>query len=230
MMKRLTIIVLVLCIIARSDVRRSSAAPLIPTTYALSCNSITVSGPSVEVPLPYLSYVNVEVYDFTAKKDVINQTIYMPTSNSQPYQFTLSFTAAFGAIWKPGDTLVILIYDNNLGFKADTGITIPPCPESPCPIFTDGRLNDCDAGQTAAVYCQSNGSVEVKAIYKGEGYPAFTASEDEIAKVPTHPAKNTLIKSGNGAFLYRLTSGLLQVNRAEDGTGKVYSFKFGCGS
>jgi hypothetical protein len=98
-----------------------------------------------------------------------------------------------------------------------------------CANFSDGRLNKCDAGQTAAVYCKADGSVEVLAIYKGEGYPAFTATTEEIAKVPTHPAKNTLIKSGNGAFLYRLTSGLLQVNRAEDGTGKVYSFRFGCG-
>jgi hypothetical protein len=41
---------------------------------------------------------------------------------------------------------------------------------------------------------------------------AFTASAAEIAKVPKHPAQNTLIKSGHGAALYRLTNGLLQVN------------------
>jgi hypothetical protein len=95
-----------------------------------------------------------------------------------------------------------------------------------CPIFTDGRLNNCDPGQTAAVYCQSNGAIEVLAIFNSKGYPAFVATPDEIAKVPAKPSVNTLIKSGNGASLYRLTSGELQVNRAEDGTGKLYRFIF----
>jgi hypothetical protein len=95
-----------------------------------------------------------------------------------------------------------------------------------CP-FSDGRLNHCDAGQTAAVYCQSDGSVTVLAIYKSQGYPAFTASVAEIAAVSAKPAKNTLIKQGNGAFLYRLTSGELQVNRRDDGSAaKAYSFRF----
>jgi hypothetical protein len=79
------------------------------------------------------------------------------------------------------------------------------------------------------VYCKDDGSVEVKAIFDGKGYPAFIATREEIAKVPTHPAKNTLIKQGNGAFLYRLTSGELQVNRRQDGIpAKEYSFRFTC--
>jgi hypothetical protein len=94
-------------------------------------------------------------------------------------------------------------------------------------LFHDGRLNNDDAGETFAVYCKADGSVEVMAIYKGEGFLAFVASPAEIAAVPTHPATNTIIKQGKGAFLYRLTSGLLQVNRAEDGTpAKDYSFAF----
>jgi hypothetical protein len=101
-----------------------------------------------------------------------------------------------------------------------------PCHDT-C-TFTDGRLNCHDAGQTAAVYCESDGSVVGLAIYKGVGYPAFIATKAEIDAVPANPEKNTLIKEGNGAFLYRLTSGQLQVNRAEDGTGKTYSFKFTC--
>jgi hypothetical protein len=48
----------------------------------------------------------------------------------------------------------------------------------------------------------------------------------KIAKVPKNPTVNTVIKSGNGATLYRLMSGELQVNRAEDGTGKMYRFVF----
>ena len=95
-----------------------------------------------------------------------------------------------------------------------------------CPMFWDGRLNDCDPGQTVAVYCLADGSVNILAIYKSMGYDAILASPSEIAAVPKHPVVNTPIKSGNGATLYRLTSGELQVNRAEDGTGKTYRFIF----
>src|SRR5262245_12868531 len=79
---------------------------------------------------------------------------------------------------------------------------------APCP-FTDGRLNACDAAENVAVYCAAGGSVSVWAIDNGKGYPAFTASPAEIAKVPLHPPQNTLIKENFGARLYRLTTGEL---------------------
>ncbi len=97
-----------------------------------------------------------------------------------------------------------------------------------CP-FHDGRLNSCDAGQTAAVYC-STGTVNVYAVdaTTSAGRYAFSASPAEIVKVPFKPAKNTAIKSNLGATLYRLTSGELQVNRLEP-TGKMYAYIFaGC--
>ena len=95
-----------------------------------------------------------------------------------------------------------------------------------CPIFFDGRLNDCDAGETVAIYCEADGSINVLAIWMSQGYAAIVASPVEIAKVPKNPTVNTAIKSGNGATLYRLTSGELQVNRAENDTGKMYHFIF----
>ena len=100
--------------------------------------------------------------------------------------------------------------------------------KAPCPIFFDGRLNSCDSGQTAAIYCLSNGSVQILAINSAtsQGYLAVVASAAEIRAVPKNPPKNTLIKQGNGARLYRLTSGELQVNRIEDRTGKDYHFTF----
>jgi len=93
----------------------------------------------------------------------------------------------------------------------------------------DGRLN-CDAAQTVAVYCLSDGSVKILAIdaVTNNGTLAFIASPTEIAKVPAKPTKNTAIKSGMDATLYRLTSGELQVNRNEP-SGKPYVFIFnGC--
>ena len=95
-----------------------------------------------------------------------------------------------------------------------------------CPVFWDGRLNNCDAGETVAIYCEADGSVKVLAIWQRQGYAAILASPDEIAKVPKNPKVNTVIKSGNGATLYRLMSGELQVNRAENDTGKMYHFIF----
>ena len=95
-------------------------------------------------------------------------------------------------------------------------------------IFYDGRVNTKDAGETVAGYCQADGSIRVYAIDRktSHGHLAFVASAAEIAKVP-HPTHNTVIKSGGGATLYRLTSGELQLNRAEEHTGKMYSFIFG---
>ena len=66
----------------------------------------------------------------------------------------------------------------------------------------------------------------VLAIDDSKGSAAFVASPQDIAQVPAKPAVNTLIKSGNGASLYRLTTGELQVNRPEAGTGKIYKFIF----
>jgi hypothetical protein len=125
---------------------------------------------------------------------------------------------------KSGPLLDTIQFDPAL-FGVCTSIPVYTTAESVCP-FADGRLNHCDAGQTVAVYCEKDGSVTALAIYANKGYPAFTVTPDEIAQVPIHPAKNTAIKSGNGATLYRLTSGEMQVNRAEDGTGKLYAFRF----
>jgi hypothetical protein len=77
--------------------------------------------------------------------------------------------------------------------------------------FHDGRENCNDAGQTDAVYCK-DGGVTVYALYKEVGYLAFTVTKAELASFPEKPARNTLIKQGKGAELYRLTSGELQLN------------------
>jgi hypothetical protein len=130
---------------------------------------------------------------------------------------TLSYTV--GNTPPPGVGVVIQ------SIAGTVNITLDCAGNTRC-SFTDGRLNNCDAGQTAAVYCLADGSVKILAIYKSKGYDALLVTPAEIAKVPSKPSVNTAIKTGNGATLYRLTSGELQVNRAEDGTGKMYSFIF----
>ncbi len=92
------------------------------------------------------------------------------------------------------------------------------------PLFTDGRLNDRDAMQTAAIYCKPNGGVEVWAVIDSVGYFAFTATPTDLSLVPEKPFRNTRIKSGRGVTLYRLTSGELQINAPN---GYVYIWN-GC--
>jgi hypothetical protein len=93
------------------------------------------------------------------------------------------------------------------------------------PLYYDNRLNDKDGDESVAIYCEVDGSVKVLALYNQKGVAAFIATPAEIATVPKSPTINTVIKSGNGATLYRLTSGELQVNRTED-NGKMYHFIF----
>src|SRR5260221_10249372 len=78
--------------------------------------------------------------------------------------------------------------------------------------FTDGRLNSHDPWETAALFCQPNGNLNVLVIGQPVWTLAFTVTPAAIAAVPKHPAQNTLIKQAHGAALYRLTDGLLQVN------------------
>jgi hypothetical protein len=82
--------------------------------------------------------------------------------------------------------------------------------------FTDGRVNSHDGAETAAVYCNADGSVDVWTVYNSVGYFAFTATKADLAKVSEKPLKNTLIKSRLGVSLYRLTTGELQINSAND--------------
>jgi hypothetical protein len=136
-----------------------------------------------------------------------------------PVNATATLTYVVPSTPPPGVGVVIQSIAGTVNITLDCGAN------TRC-SFTDGRLNNCDAGQTAAVYCLADGSVKILAIYKSKGYDALLVTPAEIAKVPAKPAVNTAIKTGNGATLYRLTSGELQVNRAEDVTGKLYSFIF----
>ena len=100
---------------------------------------------------------------------------------------------------RPGETL-----NWSLSYGATCGQTTL--------TFTDGRVNSHDAVESAAIYCEGDNSVTVWIVVNSVGYFDFTATTKEINKVPVQPAKNTLIKSGMGIALYRLTTGELQVN------------------
>lgn len=76
--------------------------------------------------------------------------------------------------------------------------------------FGAGRVNR-DVMAPAAIYCKNNG-IEVWAVdTAGTGHLAFRATSLEISSIGV-PSVNTLIDSGYGIGLYRLTSGEYQVN------------------
>jgi len=100
----------------------------------------------------------------------------------------------------------------------------PTQPPAPTPVPPP-------AGATVIGFCQPDGTLYVYTLgtTPNSGSLAYMVSPAEFAAVPTHPAANTVIKSGGGATLTRLTNGLLQLSRP-NASGKVYSYTFtGCG-
>jgi hypothetical protein len=146
------------------------------------------------------------------------------TSVSWPASIPLPYTLTVTIAVIGGQTTVVNInchsdgtFDVNFGGGVGRG-----------PLFTDGRINNDDAGETVAIYC-SKGDVTVFAIFEGKGYLAFKVTKAELDKLPKHPAQNLLVKEAKGARLYKLTTGELQVNRASgEGTEYVYRWS-GCG-
>ncbi|MEP7286405.1 MAG: hypothetical protein ABI947_11610 [Chloroflexota bacterium] len=137
----------------------------------------------------------------------------------------------------------VAIYDTPTGGPGDTtshtyayqfpliwplGASLTGC------AFKDGRVNDCDTGQTGAIYCNqpNKGDIRIYAIYKSKGYLALDILKAEISVVPEKPVKHTLIKKGGGFELWRLVGGQLQlIGPALDATkpGELYVFRFNCG-
>jgi LysM repeat protein len=78
-----------------------------------------------------------------------------------------------------------------------------------------------DPAAPVAIYCRSDGIHVYNVDRTGRGSLAFVASYNQINAVGI-PSVNTLIASGGGVGLYRLTSGEFQVNstRASSTQGK----------
>jgi len=145
---------------------------------------------------------------------------YSFAATGYPYTYTFRLSFNFGASGVYTDTIRLVC---NGGTVVSVSVTNGNGSggSGSGPIFDDGRLN-MDALETAAIYCMADGSVRVYVPGEPLWVIAFDASPSEIAKIPTKPDKNTLIKSGKGAFLYRLTTGELQINATSN---YVYIFK-----
>jgi hypothetical protein len=131
----------------------------------------------------------------------------------------------------PADGIVYVSGASLGGFAPTTYIfdVNGACGGGPTTVFTDGRLNNMDQAETAALYCTSAGNLEVYTPSTPQWKLLFTVTPAEIAKVPKHPAQNTLIKEVQNVRLYRLTGGLLQLNAPGLGGDADYVFRFeGC--
>lgn len=85
----------------------------------------------------------------------------------------------------------------------------------PACINADGRVNSIcnDPAQTAAIYCNADGSIDVYGITENAGWLAFRVTQSEIDAVGI-PTENTRIAASEDSTirLYRLSTGELQVN------------------
>jgi hypothetical protein len=105
-----------------------------------------------------------------------------------------------------------VIVDNSCG-DSTPPVTVPL--PTLLPLFTDGRENNNDALQTAAVYCgvPNAGDVSVYALFDQKGYLAFTVTKEQLAAGNQKPDSPYLIKAGMGAELWRLQDGSLRIKR-----------------
>jgi hypothetical protein len=95
----------------------------------------------------------------------------------------------------------------------------------------DFEVNASDPSRTAAIFCRSDGSIDVWAIADGQGAPLFSASPLVINAVASRPETNTLLMQSGDVRLYRLTSGEFQLNAPREGDPNGYVFIWGgCGT
>jgi hypothetical protein len=209
---RIRVVVLSLFIVMLTALNRNTAhADATLISYSLTCSSLTATGTTTTGILGLDVQIGVGglpigIKGFAASGPTATGTLTFP---EQP----------------AGTVLTILVYsatDLQGSYDGTALVTV----QAPCSggagaaPFTDGRLNNYDAGQTAAIYCEDQG-ITVYGFYKGISFIAFKASKAEIAAVPEKPAQNTKIKQGHGITLWRLSSGEFQIN-APDG----YVFKW----
>lgn len=118
----------------------------------------------------------------------------------------------------------------------DPATVLPSCASLPIRVpgspFTDGRRNP-EAWQSAAVYCQPGGRVDVYGINaSGRGSLSLRVTKEQIDAVGI-PSVNTIIASAHGPLgeitLWRLTSGEFVVFAPglPPDTGKTYHYVWG---
>jgi hypothetical protein len=200
------------------------------TTHATSGScSVTTDGPgpsTVVVTLAVKLGDKIHAYIVTGNAGgILSLSITYPSSSftgSNPTPGAVDTFSTLSAVAANGTAT--FTFNGTVGYA----YFIEICPATTVPVlFSDGRLNNNDAAETAAIYCLADGSVRVYVYAEPKWAVSFTASPEEIATIATKPAKNTLIKQGWKAQLYRLTTGQLQVNApGADGAKGDYVFIF----
>lgn len=91
-----------------------------------------------------------------------------------------------------------------------------------CPVFFDGRINDCDTGNWIVIFGHDYGSGRGLLITDTEGNNLLQISPEQIAGVVECPDSNTLIASGGGVSVYRLAGTCNYQVNGSAADGKTY--------
>jgi hypothetical protein len=212
------VIALSLLIVMLTVLNRGTAhADATLISYSLTCSSVTATGITTST-----AFLGLDVQLGTTAQSL--NFAGFPAQTGVPTTATLTFPEQ-----PAGTVLTILVYSAT-DLQGDYDNTALVTVLAPCSggagaaPFTDGRLNNYDAGQTAAIYCEDQG-ITVYGFYKTISFIAFKASKAEIAAVPEKPIRNTKIKQAHGITLWRLSSGEFQVNAPD---GYVFKWRGSC--
>jgi LysM repeat protein len=138
-----------------------------------------------------------------------------------------TYQSSFTLLAQPRANLIIVdIYEATSAVDTAGPLIDSAKKSSPCLPFGDGRLNNNDFHQTAAVYCQSKPvpGIEIFRIIDGmKGESAIFVSAQQIANAGVS-ASNQLLGSAFGISLYRLSDGTYQVNAPGLEAGHIYTF------
>jgi hypothetical protein len=146
----------------------------------------------------------------------LTMRVYEGASPSGPVMASATFDPASGV---PGcGSLPVVVVAPGTGANANLN-----------PPFTDGRVNNYDAGQTGAIYCTDGGVT----VYHPNGKFGLVITKAQLAAFKkTHALtgnQNALIKSQDGFKVYLLSDGRLElVGPSLDGPkGNNYTFIWG---
>lgn len=160
--------------------------------------------------------VGIAIEPSTARKGIAAAVLNM---HGTPIAVFGGAASAHGSIYTPVGGTYTIVFGNTAapGITTDFGVMLADYGDGVMLItFSEGPIKHYAGQETAIVYCNARGNLNVWLASHAPGYFPFTATKDELVSVSPRPAQDTLIKSDVGVALYRLPTGKVQINAAND--------------